>query len=391
MRVMVAHNMYQQPGGEDSVANAEVELLRSRGEDVYFYERSNAEFAAWPAWKQLRHWLTLAHSEESYRHIRAFIQQVRPDVVHSHNTFYMMTPALYRACADESVPVVQSLHNFRLACANGLFLREGTPCELCVTDQGASAIRYKCYRDSKFLTWGVVRMNRTLKRGGIWDHGIQRFIAASQFAKAKFVESGIAAEKIAVKPNFIAALSSPPDGKKRSGALYVGRLSVEKGVDVLIKAWRKVADVPLTIVGSGPLADTLRNETRDCPHICFRGNCSQADVLNLMVESKLLVLPSICYENFPRTLAEAYACGLPVLGSDSGSLRELIVDGETGYAFRSGSAEDLERKARHMLDNEDLSAALSAGARRYSEQHLSPEMNYDMLRSIYREAIEAKR
>lgn len=382
--LLVIHNTYQQRGGEDSVVEAEVELLRARGHRVFEYQRSNDELNALPraqaAWETL--W-----SARSAHDVAELIARERIELVHCHNTFPRVSPSVYWAAARAGVPLVQTLHNFRLVCPQALMLRDEQPCEDCV---GRSvpwpAVRHACYRGSRAQSTVLAGMLVAHRVAGTWQRRVSRYIALNEFCRQRFIAGGLPAERIAVKPNFVDTGPAPDPAAPREGVLFVGRLSHEKGVAVLAEAAHRLGGtLPLTVVGSGPLAHLLEG----LPGVRLLGAQPAQAVLAEMRRARLLVLPSICYENFPRTLAEAFACGLPVVASKLGAMAELVHDGETGAHFEAGNASDLAQVLAHLHGDPGRCAALGANARCNYENELTPAANYRQLISIYTAAQSA--
>jgi glycosyltransferase involved in cell wall biosynthesis len=255
LRILQVHNTYQQAGGEDAVVANEGALLSGRGHDVRLWSANNDEIEG--AWAKLKTAWQVPYSHEARRDLAEAIAEFKPDVVHVHNFFPLLTPSIYDACRSAGVPVVQTLHNFRTICAGALLLRDGRPCEDCIGASPYQGALHGCYRGSRLGSLAVARMISRHRRQGTWQTKVDRFIALTDFAKAKFVEAGFPADKISVKPNFAVNLETRHVETARSGALFVGRLSMEKGIGTLLKAWRGL-DVPLRIAGDGPLMSIVR-------------------------------------------------------------------------------------------------------------------------------------
>lgn len=384
-RILQVHNSYQQRGGEDIVAENEAALLVANGHEVARFLVSNHEIQDLSQRAQVA--LSLTWSKQSKLAVAGEIAQWQPDIVHVHNTFPLLTPSIYYACAEAGVPVVQTLHNFRIACGGALFLRDGKTCEKCLHGTPYWGAWHRCYRGSLPGSLAVAHAIAYHRSNNTWNEKVDHFIALTQFARAKFIEAGIAPERISVKPNFAADpldMSSPPDPDTRSGALFVGRLSTEKGLHVLMEAWRNVP-YPLVIAGDGPLGPALR---RKAPaHITFTGALAPAEIGRLMASATFLVMPSICYEGFPMTMVEAYASGLPVLGSAIGSVGELIEDGVTGRLVSPGNAGALASAARDFAANPRAVERMGQAARARYEAEFAPETNYRALMAIYEGAM----
>ncbi len=390
MKILIVHNHYQQPGGEDAVVADEYALLKHFQEDVYLHERSNNEFQAWSTRHQLKHFLHLDYSNASYRSFSKVLDEIKPEVVHFHNTFYMLTPAVYQACLDHRMPVVQSLHNFRLMCSNALFFRNNQVCEDCVSLSLWEGIRHRCYRNSFLLTAFVAKMLHRTRCKRIWQQQIHRYITATEFTRQKYIQFGIPAEKIAVKPHFV--FHDPGvdlEDSRGDFVLYAGRLSAEKGINVAIEAWEEMKSIPLKIIGDGPLSHSLRNhvQARDLPNIEFLGYVSPEEFARQMRQARCLIVPSLCYENFPRIVVEAFSYGVPIIASRLGSLMELIEEGKTGWLFNAGDSNDLARKVEHVFRDRQQDRQINLNCRRVYEEKYTPAQNYQRLMSIYSSVI----
>src|SRR5215831_3715728 len=331
-RILLVHNAYQHKGGEDAVVEAELELLHAYGHRVELYSRDNYELAGAGPLATARDTLW---SPRTVRETAACIASFRPDIVHVHNTFPLISPSVIWAAAQARIPIVQTLHNFRLLCAQGQFLRNGGLCEDCLGAVPWRGVIHRCYRGSAGHTALLVTMlglHRTLRT---YEDRVTRYIALSEFSRAKLIQGGLPPQKIAVKPNFVTA--SPGGGGMRKGGLFVGRLSHEKGIDVLLAAMDRSPGLIIDVIGNGPEAQAVAAHAQVRCH----GRKEQDAVLDAMRRAAYLILPSVTYENFPRSIVEAFACGLPVIASRLGSLAEIVEDGRTGLLFTPGLAEEL--------------------------------------------------
>jgi glycosyltransferase involved in cell wall biosynthesis len=391
MKILLAHNLYKQPGGEDQVFAAEAALLEARGQRVVRYTVHNdqVEGMSGPALAGATLW-----NRSIYRELRAMFRRERPDVVHFHNTFPLISPAAYHAARAEAVPVVQTLHNYRLLCPNAMLMREGRVCEDCLgrAVPWAGAAR-ACYRESRAASGVTTLMLATHRALGTWKEAVDVYVALTEFARRKFVEGHLPANKIVVKPNFVEAGICQSDGRG-DYALFVGRLSPEKGVRVLLQAWRNLPHVPLKILGDGPLIEEARETVRDdklAARVEVLGRRGRGEVLNLMRGARVVVFPSQWYEGFPLTIAEAFACGVPVVASRLGAMEEIVSDGRTGLHFTPGDAADLAAKITWVWAHEQETKEMGREARREYEKKYTAERNYRMLTEIYRRAIEQNR
>lgn len=386
MKITQIHNKYKKLGGEDLIFCCENKLLK-------FYKNEIFEIIIYNAtidnkFKILSAACGAAYSDANRKLIRNKISENLPDIVHIHNFFPLLTPSVYDACIDHNVPVVQTLHNYRTICPGALLMRDGQVCELCIKGSPYQAVLHRCYRNSIPGSWAVARMVAYHRKKQTWQHKVDRFIALTQFAKNKFVEAGFPAHKIAVKPNFysgkgISNNTEPADS--RFGALFVGRISQEKGIRTLVKAWKDLT-TSIRVVGDGPLLEEIQSCGRK--NIISLGQLSADRVSSEMTNAAFLILSSECYENFPLTIAEAFAHGLPVVASRLGAMAEIVEDGVTGLHFEPGNAEDLAAKVRWMNNHPDERRQMGYNARREFEAKYNPERNYEMLMKIYQDAID---
>ncbi|MFN0088685.1 MAG: glycosyltransferase [Acidimicrobiales bacterium] len=377
MRILVVHNAYRQAGGEDAVVARDVALLRERGHDVATFIEANDAIGGPFARALVAARATYATAPRD--RLAAMIAACRPDVVHAHNLFPLLSPAIYDACRDARVPVVQTLHNYRLICPAATLLRDGRPCELCVTGSAYQAVRYGCYRGSRLGSLAVARLVEHHRRAGTWSSKVDRFVALSRFAKGRLVAGGLPAELIAVSGNFAADRGPPDDGAERHGLLYVGRLGEEKGIRVLLAAAAR-AGVALRVAGDGPLAPLVRAAAG----VTFLGPLAAGAVAAEMARAAALVVPSLWYEAFPMVLVEAFAAGLPVLASGLGSLAELVEDGVTGRHVTPGSADALADAMVWAVANGAVLAGMGRRARAIYEAEHTPDAAYARMVAIYR-------
>ena len=392
MKILLVHNIYQQPGGEDVVFGQERQLLERAGHQVLTYCRSNWEIAGYSAPKRLALLGRTTWAGDSRREITGLLHRQKPDLVHFHNTFPLISPAAYYACGEAGVPVVQTLHNYRLLCPGAYFFRRGLVCKQCLGHNVWRGILHGCYRDSRAETSPVALMLTVHRWLGTWSKMVNCFIALSQFSREKFIEGGIPTERITVKPNFVYA---DPGCRARSGeyVLFIGRLSPEKGVVTLLAAWQRLqVPIPLRIAGSGPERVSLeaRAKPMALSGVRFLGQLPHDEAIAALKRARFLVFTSELYENFPMTIAEAFACGVPVICSRLGAMQEIVADGRTGLHFIPGDADDLAAKVEWAWAHPEEMAAMGRAARAEYEAKYTAERNYKMLMEIYQRVLGAR-
>jgi glycosyltransferase involved in cell wall biosynthesis len=384
LRVLLVHNRYQQYGGEDTVVEAEAQLLRDAGHDVDLLICDNDGIQGFRS--KLTAAALTTYNPYTRAMVRERLQSERPDIVHVHNLFPQLTPSIFDACIEEGVPSVMTLHNYRIACSNALLFRDGAPCEDCLHGTPYNAVLHGCYRSSRIGSAVVATMIAYHRRAGTWQTKVSRFIALTEFARGKLIAAGLPADKIRIKPNFV---QDPMNGGVPSAgsgqhALYVGRLSIEKGVKTLLAAWADI-DIPLRIVGDGPLRDEL--ERAAPPNVIFLGHQDRADVFREIAGAMFLLVPSIWYEGFPMTVVEAMAMGKPIIASAIGGLQEIVTDGQEGLHFRAGSEADLQRAVQQILTSPMALEEMGSRARIRYLNGLSPSSNAQVLNDIYAEML----
>lgn len=381
MRVLVAHNAYQLRGGEDAVVRSEVELLQSHGHEVLLYSRHNDEI---PEQGRLRTAAQALWSARTTREVGELLGRWRPDVVHAHNTFPLISPALHWAARRAGVPVVQTLHNFRLLCLQGTMLREQQPCTRCVGRAPLAGVVHGCYRGSRTQS-AVLAASIMLHRGlGTWSRCVDRFVALTPFCRDQLVAGGIDAGRIVVEPNFV-DLPEPPS-KPRSALLYAGRLSPEKGTAVLAQALPGLPAGSVRVAGSGPQQPLLAG-LEACELL---GPLQPADVAQEMARAVALVLPSTCYEGFPRALVEAYASALPVIASRLGSLADLVEDGVTGLLVEPADPAALARAMQWALAHPQRMAEMGRTARSRYEAQYTPQRALARRLALYQAVLAGR-
>jgi glycosyltransferase involved in cell wall biosynthesis len=384
MKILMLHNRYLIPGGEDQSSAAEAALLRDHGHEVEFLEEDNHRIEKLG---KARTALRTVWSRESYRRLHDKLQSGNFDVMHVQNFFPLWSPSVYYAASRNAVPVVQTLRNYRLMCVNSLFFRDQHVCEECLGRLLPwHGIVHACYRDSRAASAVVAAMVGAHKLAGTWKKRITTYIAISEFARQKYIAGGFPAEQVLVKPNFIHPTPAPGQGEG-GYALYVGRLSPEKGIATLLEAWKSAHNpVPLKIVGQGSLTELVVAAATACNHIQYLGGRSLPEVLDLMRHAEFLVFPSEWYETMGRTIMEAFAVGTPVVASSIGPPASMVASGKTGFHFKPGNVAELRAKVEWCSRNLDEVRSMRVNARRAFEAEYTGAANLEMLLSIYRQA-----
>ncbi len=390
-KILMAHNYYQIHGGEEESFRAENTMLLHKGHKVITYTRSNDEIQVGGVKNQALLFLNTIWSKDSYHTMIQLIRETKPDIAHFQNIFPLISPSAYYACKDEGVPVVQSLRNYRLICSNGFFFRNGKICEDCL---GKSlpwpGVIHACYRRSRTQSIAVASMLTYHRVIHTWDSQVDLYIALTEFSRNKFIQAGLPPEKVVVKPNYI---SDPGKGNYPGKyVVYVGRLSEEKGIDLLLEAWLDLPDVPLKIVGEGPLATSVQKFIQtNKVNVELLGRLENVKAMDVIKKSAFLVFTSLWYETFGRTLVEAFACGKPVIAPYHGTSAELVDDGKTGLFFIPGSSVDLTEKVTKLWRSAELRLEMGRNARSIYEEKYTIDRNYVKLIDIYNYAIKGSK
>ncbi|MEI6947676.1 glycosyltransferase family 4 protein [Paraflavisolibacter sp. H34] len=388
MNILFIHNAYQQRGGEDVALELETALLEQKGHQVKTLVFRNPAFSG-PA-EKVKGLVQAFYNTDSARQVEEAVATFRPDVAHVHNLFFVASPSVLFALHRLRIPVVATLHNYRLICANALLLRDGKICERCVHQSFPLAgIRYKCYRSSALesaLVTGITGVNKLL---GTWKDKVHTYIALTGFGRQKILDSslGLPPGQVTVVPNFV------PDGgagafPRSDFFLFVGRISPEKGVDALLECFSSLPGLRLVLAGDGPELERLQQQYGSCANISFQGRCSPAQVAALLKQCRALVFPSVWYEGLPFTIIEAFSAGTPVIASRLGAMAEIVRDGYNGFHFTAGDVADMKavllRFAAEAADN----PGWYRQARHTYEEHYHPDSHYRSLMAVYHQAME---
>ncbi|MFG5117995.1 glycosyltransferase [Methylorubrum sp. POS3] len=381
-RILIVHNQYQIRGGEDAVVEREAAALARAGCAVETLIFSNDDIQG-PV-DRLRAAVEAPHARRGIRRVVEAVRRFRPDVVHAHNTFPLVSPGMHAAVRAEGVATVQTLHNFRLTCAGAMLMRDGQPCETCVTGSPYAAVRHRCYRGSRLGSLAVARMIDRHRRIGTWTRDVDAFVALTPFARGRFVAAGLPSERIVVKPNGLPD-PGPPSEIARDRILFAGRLSREKGVEILKDAAARLGRT-IDVAGEGPLRGTLDG----APNLALLGSLPGAEIQARMARAAALVVPSLWYEGLPMVVAEAYAAGTPVIASRIGALADLIEDGVTGLLVTPGDPVDLARAMDRILADPSAARRMGLAARAAYLRDWTEEATTASLLAIYRRACTAR-
>jgi glycosyltransferase involved in cell wall biosynthesis len=384
MNILMLHNSYQFRGGEDESFESEVRMLRDEGHLVETIHIDNSQIAASG---KIHVAIQSLWSGQSYNLVDRKLQESQFDVLHVQNFFPLLSPSVYYAARKHGVAVVQTLRNYRLLCPNVYLFRGGHVCEDCLTKVFKyPGILHGCYRDSRMATAAVAAMTAFHTIKGTWLNAVDLYIALTDFVRDKFIEAGFPPDKLVVKSNFV--YPDPGCGDGKGGyALFVGRLSSEKGLETLLKAWKLLnREWSLKIVGEGPLAPHVEDFCAQNRNVEWLGPRPRAEVGRLMGAARVLVFPSEWYETFGRVAIESFAAGTPVIASRLGAMAEIGEDMRTGLLFRPGDPEDLAVKLRWVFDNPVPVLAMRLAARQVYQSKYTMHANCRILIQAYESA-----
>jgi glycosyltransferase involved in cell wall biosynthesis len=389
LKVLQIHNHYiEKTGGEFYVAEMDKNILESLGHSVIRYIRDNIEILQYNYIQKIKLFIETLWSLKTKKDIRKILFQEKPDIVHVHNFFPLISPSIFWEIKRHNIPVVWTLHNYRLICAEAQFLREGKACDKCLSKSKFHAIKNKCYRNSAFASMTVVVMNLLHKIIGTWNNKVDTFLVLTNFGKNIFIKYGIAPNKIVIKPNVIYPDPGPRnEADVKDYALFLGHHSVKKGVELLIDVWKDV-DYELIMAGGGPLLNKLQKQAeREHAKVTFKGPISHQESLRLLKGAYFLVLPSLHYEGFPLVLSEALALGVPVITSDSGPMPELVINEITGLLVNPGDKVDLKTKIFWAISNPMRMREMGLNVRKFFDEKYSVRNNISILLNVYNKVL----
>ncbi len=390
LRILLVHNYYgsSAPSGENNAVDAETAMLRRAGHEVHTFNRESDEIRD-DGWRGLFHGgLTVTWNVVELWRFRKCLRAIKPDIVHVHNTFPLISPAIFWVIRNVAASVM-TLHNYRIFCASALLLRDGAVCTRCLDESSVRpALRYGCYRQSRLATLPLAQSIAVHRAIGTWRSRVDAFVAVTEFQRDTMVAAGLPADRMHVKPNFFSGSPTVADWQKRRDvALYVGRLTPEKGVEFLVRGWLEMGPTapPLRIIGEGPLRASLEMlaKSRGATQVEFLGALAPEAVVGEISLAKLLIVPSIWFEGFPLVLQEAFAVGTPCAVANIGALPTIVKDGTNGLVFEARSPSAIAELVGRVWGDEALLSKLSVGARASYESRYTEDMNHRKLMQIY--------
>ena len=389
MNILVCHNLYRTRGGEDSVFEAETALLRARGHAVRTYTRDSRELDDAGLPRKLHAFVQGFASGRTRRDIAQLVAEDPPDVVHVHNVWPLISPTLYGAVKDHGIPVVQTIHNFRFFCINGLLLRNGRPCHLCQRGSAWHGLRYRCLHGSLIYSAWYAAIQALHRHRRTFTNLVDRYIALNGFTRTLLIDAGFDPERVVVKPNAATVSERHVTDEPEPYLLFVGRLSEEKGVMTLLRAARLVPEQPLRIIGDGPLAEAMRAciDAEGMQHVEMLGYQPPEVVERHLARATACVFTSECYENCPLAIVNSVSLGTPVIASNVGGVPEFIPEDETGWLFPPGDYEALAERMRRVAANRAAVNTRRPQLREWGRAVFSEDANYDALMRIYHRVI----
>lgn len=378
MNILVVHNFYKIPGGEDTVVNNEIKLLQLHGHNVYIYFVKNDSISTKGIINKIRLFKNTKFNRRIKKEIQDIIKKNDIQIVHCHNTFPLISPSIYKYSKEMGCKVFQTIHNFRFLCASADFVRNGQICEVCVNKSMKCALKNKCYHNSFLQTLSWYSLQRNFRSKKLYKY-VDKFICLTEFNKI-ILSKIIPEDKIAVKPNFSFFETDSTIEQTKKQYLYVGRIENIKGIKTLIDVFSKDNMPNLVLCGTGNDFEKFQSSTKT-NNVLFKGFCTKGMIIEELKKSVALIVPSNWYEGFPMTIAEAMSVGVPVIARDIGNLPYIVKNGFNGITFNND--DELEQAVIKLISDKDLRNKLSSGAIEYAKNQLSPETNYKQLISIY--------
>ena len=381
--ILIVHNYYQIPGGEDTVVANEKKMLEDHGHKVILYSRNNTELNEMSKLKKIVLPVTTIFNPRTYREIKKLIKLENIEIVHVHNTLNLISPAVYYAARVMHVPIVQTMHNFRILCPGATFYRNGHICEDCVKYGLKCAVKYNCYRGSKIQTLACVISTWFHRMTGIY--GKINYICLTEFNKNKLLllnkhdRNIVDDDRIFIKPNFT---YQGKNHKSDDYYLFIGRVEKIKGLTILLDAFRELPNYIVKIAGTGSQLEYYKEYSKDLKNVEFLGFLNREHLNETISHAKAIIVTSQWYETFGMIIAEAYASCVPVISGDIGNIGILIEDGKTGLKFQYDSAEELKKSIQKFEDLSDISV-LGKNAYKKYEDMFSEASNYKLMMNIY--------
>ena len=385
-KVLMAHNYYQVPGGEDTVFHNEVNMLEKNGHKVIKYTRHNDEIKG-GVLSKLKLGIDTIFSFKTYKEVKKLIDENDIDVVHVHNTLPLISPSIYYAARSKKVPVVQTIHNFRLLCPGATFTRNGEICEDCVSKGLEQSLKHKCYRGSlaqTFIMYAMLKFHRI-----IGTYNKLNYITLTEFNKSKLLSLVKDESKIYVKPNFVEKRDKV-ETVLEDYFVYIGRLDEIKGINFLIEAWKEIDEnIDLYVIGTGPEEEKVKKfiEENNIKNIKLLGFMQREEAFEIIQKSRAIIVPSKWYEGFPMTIAESFSLGIPVIGSKVGNIQSIIGDKYNGVLFNLNNREELKDVVENIFYNKQKNKLLGENAYKEFKVKYTDIENYKNLKEIYTELV----
>lgn len=400
IKILLVHNYYgsSAPSGENTVFGAELQMLRQKKYHISNYTKHSDTIRNKGLWGKIKGGASTPWNPFSYNGVKNIVKKTDPDIVHVHNTFPLISPSIFHALKNSNSAVVMTLHNYRIFCAAGIPMKYNEICTECLDNKSSfNALKYGCYRGSRLATFPMALMIELHRKLGTWENHVDAFIALTEFQKNKMIQAGLPEKKVYIKPHFY---SGNPEFmeyvSREQSVVFVGRLGAEKGIFDLLNAWKVWGEKApiLKIIGDGELKNDIKRfiELNGLDKtIKLEGLLPFDKVQKIVSKSSLLILPSICFEGFPMTIREAFALGVPVAGSDIGSIPDIVDDGVNGILFKPGNPEDLLKKVKALWNDQDRLEILAKAAKEKFEKFYTEDVNYEILMDIYQKAIKNRK
>jgi glycosyltransferase involved in cell wall biosynthesis len=392
VKILFIHNYHRlgSSSGDDIVVNNEIQLLRTNGNEIVIYAKSNSEFQEQNFIHKFINLTQIPWSWQNFKTLQRIIKKEDPDIIHSHTFFPFITPSAYFIASEMGKPIIQTLHDFYFFCPQAFFFKNGQICERCSEKGLHNAILNRCFKNS-FIKSSIPVITLSLIKNLNIIGKITAFITFTKFGKSKFSQLGIPSDRIFIKPHFLPDIDnqlSYGDDKYGKNFLFLGRLGDEKGIEFLIDVWQRLTDIPLVIVGSGPLEASIRRQTENMTNVKYIGFISHDDIFKELKKAYAVIAPSLCYETFNLSIVEAYTVGTPVIATNLGAMADLVIPGKTGLLFERNNKEELIEKVKWLWENKEERDRMGTNARKEFEEKYTAEKNYKMLMNIYEKAIE---